>query len=55
MSKITISNLHRNSSALLSDSENYIRELSEEEMNIKSGFLPALVGLAVLLYATNAY
>ncbi|WP_189523569.1 hypothetical protein [Nostoc sp. PA-18-2419] len=55
MAKLTISDLHHNSSALLSDSENYIRELSEEEINVKGGFLAVLVGLAILLYATDAY
>ncbi|MBW4674437.1 MAG: hypothetical protein KME52_10570 [Desmonostoc geniculatum HA4340-LM1] len=55
MAKLTISDLHRNNSALLSDSENYIRELSEEEINVKGGLLPVLIGLAILLYPTDAY
>jgi hypothetical protein len=55
MAKLTISDLHGNSSALLSEEENYIRELSEEEINVKGGLLPVLVGLALLLYSTPAY
>lgn len=55
MAKIKISDLHQHNSALLSDADTYIRELSENEINVKGGLLPVLVGLAILLYAPNAY
>ncbi|HLO84781.1 MAG TPA: hypothetical protein VK203_07180 [Nostocaceae cyanobacterium] len=55
MAKLAISDLYSNGSHLLSSSENYIQELSEEELDIKGGAIHILIGLAVLLYATEAY
>jgi lactobin A/cerein 7B family class IIb bacteriocin len=38
------------------DSESFLDELKESDLaTINGGFLPILVGIAVFLYATDAY
>ncbi|MBW4614445.1 MAG: hypothetical protein KME21_14465 [Desmonostoc vinosum HA7617-LM4] len=42
MSQITISTLHTAGSDLFSDSESYLKELSEEDLDIQGGIWPIL-------------
>ncbi len=42
MSSITISNLHPTGSDLFSDSESYLKELSESELDVQGGIWPIL-------------
>ena len=58
MASIKISELRPAGSELFSDSESYISELSEGELDIQGGFMPLLITatvVAITLYAGNAY
>ncbi len=57
MANITISNLHPAGSDLFSDSESYLSQLSEAELNIQGGLMStgmcAVASLTIVIMATR--
>lgn len=53
MANITISNLQSTGSDLFLDSENYLNELSEEELNIQGGYWIITATIVISLLADS--